>query len=86
VQPVVGIAAIQLARRLGAEVFATAGSDEKRDFAALLGADHVFDSRSLSFADDVLAASSGEGVVVVNSLAGEAMRRSLMCSSPLVVS
>src|SRR5690606_28806316 len=49
----VGIAAIQLARHLGAEIFATAGSDEKREFVALLGANHVFDSRSLTFADDV---------------------------------
>ncbi len=74
----VGIAAIQLARHLGAEIYATAGSDEKRDFVRLLGADHVFDSRSLSFAEDVMAATGGEGVdVVLNSLAGEAMRRSL---------
>ncbi|MGE8591516.1 MAG: zinc-binding dehydrogenase, partial [Alcaligenes sp.] len=74
----VGIAAIQLARHLGAEIYATAGSDEKRVFASLLGADHVFDSRSLSFAQDVLDATGGEGVdVVLNSLAGEAMRRSL---------
>lgn len=74
----VGIAAIQLARHIGAEVFATAGSAEKRDFVKLLGADHVFDSRSLAFADDVLAATGGDGVdVVLNSLAGEAMRRSL---------
>lgn len=74
----VGIAAIQLARHLGAEVFATAGSDEKRDFARLLGADHVFDSRSLAFADDLLSVTGGEGVdVVLNSLAGEAVRRNL---------
>lgn len=74
----VGIAAIQLARHLGAQIYATAGSDEKRDFVQLLGADHVFDSRSLSFAEDILAATDGEGVdVVLNSLAGEAMRRSL---------
>ncbi|HNL96265.1 MAG TPA: SDR family NAD(P)-dependent oxidoreductase [Accumulibacter sp.] len=74
----VGIAALQLARHLGAEIYATAGSEEKRDFVRLLGADRVFDSRSLSFADDVLAATAGEGVdVVLNSLAGEAMRRSL---------
>ncbi|MEL0145087.1 MAG: zinc-binding dehydrogenase, partial [Alphaproteobacteria bacterium] len=44
----VGIAAIQLAKYMGAEVFATAGSDEKRDFVRLLGANHVFDSRSMS--------------------------------------
>ncbi len=74
----VGIAAIQLARHVGAEVFATAGSEEKRDFVRLLGADHVFDSRGLAFADEILAVTGGEGVdVVLNSLAGEAMRRSL---------
>ena len=79
----VGIAAIQLARYLGAEIYATAGSDEKRDFVKLLGADHVFDSRSLAFADDILDATAGEGVdVVLNSLAGEAMRRSLDVLKP----
>lgn len=79
----VGLAAIQLAKHLGAEVFATAGSDEKRDFVRLLGADHVLDSRSLDFADQILAATGGEGVdVVLNSLAGEAMRRSLAVLKP----
>jgi hypothetical protein len=55
----VGIAAIQLAKHLGAEIFATAGTDAKRDFVRLLGADHVFDSRSLAFADEVMSASGG---------------------------
>ncbi|AOI64818.1 beta-ketoacyl synthase [Burkholderia territorii] len=74
----VGIAAIQIARHLGAEVFATAGSDEKREFIRLLGVDHVFDSRSLAFADEILARTHGEGVdIVLNSLAGEAMVRSI---------
>lgn len=73
----VGIAAIQIARHLGARIFATAGSEEKRDFLRLLGVEHVFDSRSLSFADDVRAATGGQGVdAVLNSLAGEAMRQS----------
>ncbi len=74
----VGIAAIQIARYLGAEIFATAGSDEKRDFVRLLGADHVLDSRSLAFADEIMEITGGEGVdVVLNSLAGEAVRRNL---------
>jgi len=74
----VGIAAIQIARHLGAEVFATAGSDEKREFIRLLGVDRVFDSRSLAFADEILARTHGEGVdIVLNSLAGEAMVRSI---------
>lgn len=79
----VGLAAIQLARHIGAEIFATAGSDEKRDFVHLLGADHVFDSRNLSFADDILAVTQGEGVdVVLNSLTGEAIRRNLRVLKP----
>lgn len=79
----VGIAAIQLARHLGAEIFATAGSEEKRDFVRLLGADHVSDSRSLAFADDILERTGGEGVdVVLNSLAGEAIRRNLRVLKP----
>ncbi|RKU03683.1 beta-ketoacyl synthase [Burkholderia sp. Nafp2/4-1b] len=74
----VGIAAIQIARHLGAEVFATAGSDEKREFIRLLGVDRVFDSRSLAFADEIRACTHGEGVdIVLNSLAGEAMVRSI---------
>ncbi|RQR39208.1 type I polyketide synthase [Burkholderia sp. Bp9142] len=74
----VGIAAIQIARHLGAEVFATAGSDEKREFIRLLGVDRVFDSRSLAFADEILARTNGAGVdIVLNSLAGEAMVRSI---------
>ena len=79
----VGIAAIQFALHLGAEVFATAGSEDKRDFVALLGADHVLDSRSLAFADQVMAITKGAGVdVVLNSLAGEALRRSLAVLRP----
>jgi len=77
------MAAVQLASHMGAEIFATAGSAEKRDFVRLLGADHVFDSRSLDFAEEVLALTGGEGVdVVLNSLAGEAIRRNLRVLKP----
>ena len=41
----VGMAAIQVAQRAGAEVFATAGSPAKRAFLAALGVPHVLDSR-----------------------------------------
>ena len=79
----VGIAAVQLAQHLGAEIFATVGNEEKRDFVTLLGADHVLDSRSLAFADDILALTDDQGVdVVLNSLAGEAIRRNLRVLKP----
>ena len=70
----VGIAAIQIAKWMGAEIYVTAGSEEKRDFLRLLGVDHIFDSRSLAFADEILAQTNGKGLdVVLNSLAGEAI-------------
>ncbi|MBC7804060.1 MAG: SDR family NAD(P)-dependent oxidoreductase [Candidatus Parcubacteria bacterium] len=80
----VGLAAIQIAQLKGAEVFATAGSEAKRDLLRLLGVKHVFDSRSLAFADEILARTGGQGVdLVLNSLAGEAMQRSLQVLRPM---
>ncbi|PAT36632.1 type I polyketide synthase [Vandammella animalimorsus] len=79
----VGMAAIALAQHLGAEVYASAGSEDKRDFVRLLGVERVFDSRSLDFADALMQVTHGQGVdVVLNSLAGEAMRRSLELLRP----
>ena len=74
----VGLAAVQLARRVGAEVFATAGTAEKREVLRGLGIEHVMDSRSLAFAEGVLEATGGRGVdVILNSLAGEAIAKGL---------
>lgn len=79
----VGIAAIQLCKWLGAEIYATAGSDEKRDFLRLMGVDHIHDSRSLAFADEILLQTGGKGVdVVLNSLAGEAINRNFRVLKP----
>jgi NAD(P)-dependent dehydrogenase (short-subunit alcohol dehydrogenase family) len=79
----VGLAAIQCAKQRGAWVIATAGSETKRAFLRLAGADHVLDSRSLAFADAVREITGGCGVdVVLNSLSGEAMERSLELLKP----
>ena len=79
----VGIAAVQLAKWLGAEIFVTAGSDEKRDFLRLLGVDHIFDSRSLAYADHIMAETGGQGIdVVLNSLAGDAIHRNFRVLRP----
>jgi acyl transferase domain-containing protein/NADPH:quinone reductase-like Zn-dependent oxidoreductase/SAM-dependent methyltransferase/acyl carrier protein len=73
----VGLAAIQLAQQAGAEIYATAGTPVKRDLLRALGVSHVADSRSLSFADQILAETGGAGVdIVLNSLAGEAIAKS----------
>ncbi len=79
----VGIAAIQIAQHLGAEIYATAGSDDKRDFLRLLGVRHIYDSRSLTYAGEIMADTAGSGVdVVLNSLAGEAVRRNFQVLKP----
>ncbi|MFU8805958.1 MAG: SDR family NAD(P)-dependent oxidoreductase, partial [Bradymonadaceae bacterium] len=74
----VGLAAVTVARWLGAEIFATAGTEEKRAYLREIGIEHVMDSRSLAFADQILAVTEGKGVdVVLNSLSGEGLRKSL---------
>ena len=79
----VGLAALQVARRVGAEVLATAGTDDKRALLRTMGVLHVFDSRHAGFADDVLAATGGRGVdVVLNSLAGDLLVAGLRCMAP----
>jgi acyl transferase domain-containing protein/NADPH:quinone reductase-like Zn-dependent oxidoreductase/NAD(P)-dependent dehydrogenase (short-subunit alcohol dehydrogenase family)/acyl carrier protein len=79
----VGLAAIQLARHIGAEIFATAGTPEKRDFLRRLGVRHVFDSRTLDFADEIRAITQGEGVdVILNSIAGEAIPKGIALLRP----
>ncbi|MGV9411049.1 type I polyketide synthase [Nocardia sp. NPDC003693] len=72
----VGSAAIQVAKALGARVIGTAGTDERRAHILELGADHALNSRSLNFADDVLALTDGLGADVVLSTApGEILRQ-----------
>lgn len=73
----VGMAAVQLAQLAGAEVYATAGKP-KWDALRQLGVQHIFNSRTLDFADEIMAATGGTGVdVVLNSLAGEFVDKSV---------
>ncbi|MFE2188850.1 SDR family NAD(P)-dependent oxidoreductase, partial [Streptomyces sp. NPDC059455] len=75
----VGMAAVQLARAWGVEVFATA-SESKWDILRGLGLDdaHIASSRTLEFEERFRAASGGRGVdVVLDSLAGEFVDASL---------
>ncbi|WP_328843087.1 SDR family NAD(P)-dependent oxidoreductase [Streptomyces sp. NBC_00258] len=67
----VGMAALQLARWKNLDVYATAGSSERRALLRTLGVRHVADSRSLAFVDMVREATAGQGVhAVLNTLGG----------------
>src|SRR5258705_12266986 len=76
----VGMAAIQIAHHLGAEVIASAGSPAKRALLETLGVKHVIDSRRGDFAEAVMELTGRRGVdVVLNALAGEAIPMGLSC-------
>ena len=79
----VGLAAVLLARRVKAEVFATAGSAEKRAYLRELGVPHVMDSRSLHFAEAIVEKTDGQGMdIVLNALSGPAMKASMTVLAP----
>jgi phthiocerol/phenolphthiocerol synthesis type-I polyketide synthase C len=66
----VGLAAIQLAQALGAEIYATA-SEAKQGYLRELGIEHIYDSHSSEFGDQILHDTGGAGVeLVLNSLTG----------------
>ncbi|AFZ33409.1 polyketide synthase (plasmid) [Gloeocapsa sp. PCC 7428] len=63
----VGQAAIQIAQQAGAEIIATA-SPTKWDTVRSLGVKHIYNSRSLDFAAEIMALTQGEGVdIILNS-------------------
>ncbi|KAK3389414.1 hypothetical protein B0H63DRAFT_518643 [Podospora didyma] len=82
----VGQAAVMMAQHVGAEVFVTVGSEEKRDFVMRqfgIASDHIFSSRDLSFAAGVMAMTNEKGAdVVLNSLAGPLLQESFNCLAP----
>jgi NADPH:quinone reductase-like Zn-dependent oxidoreductase len=81
----VGQAAIMLARHLGAEVYCTVGTPEKKTLLMDvygIPEDRIFSSRSPSFADSLLLATGGKGVdVVLNSLSDEMFQSTWKCVS-----
>lgn len=79
----VGLAALAIARRLGAEVHATAGTPEKRAYLRELGVSAVYDSRDPDFVGGLRAATGGRGVdVVLGAPTGAVRQASLQSLAP----
>ena len=71
----IGQAAVAIARAAGAEIFATAGSHQCRQLLRNMGIQHVYDSRSVDFGEQIRRDTDGYGVdIVLNSLTGTALR------------
>ena len=66
----IGVTAIQLARAFGATVYATAGSDEKRDACVRLGCDAAINYRTEDFAARIKELTNGRGVDVILDMVG----------------
>jgi NADPH2:quinone reductase len=76
----VGLAAVELAKRKGARVIATGGSDDKLAVATRYGADHVINYRTGGFRDRVNELTDGRGAdVIYDPVGGDVFDQSLRC-------
>ncbi len=79
----IGICAIHVAKWLGAEIYATIGSEDKAAFLVKefgIPRNRIFNSRDSSFLQGIMEATHGSGVdLVLNSLSGELLSASWKC-------
>ena len=76
----VGLAAVEVGRRMGATVIATASSEEKLALAKAHGAQHAINYREKDFRDEVKALTDGRGAdVIFDPVGGEVFKQSVRC-------
>jgi NADPH:quinone reductase-like Zn-dependent oxidoreductase len=79
----IGLASIQICQHIGAEIFATAGTEEKRKFLTErfnIPMDHIFSSRTTAFASELMRLTNGQGVdVILSALTGDLLDESWRC-------
>ena len=83
----VGQAALQIARSVKAEIFATVGAEDKKSLLVEeygVSEDHIFSSRDTSFVESIKRMTNRRGVdVILNSTSGEILHESWQCIAPL---
>lgn len=78
----IGSTAIMLAKAIGANVIATAGSDDKCEFCRSIGADVAINYKTQDFVEEVKKATGGKGVnVVLDMVAGPYVQRNFECAA-----
>ncbi|KAI1458682.1 hypothetical protein F4805DRAFT_456394 [Annulohypoxylon moriforme] len=79
----VGLAALQVCKMVGTEIYATVGSEKKVKYLMDnfgIPRSHIFNSRDASFAEGIMRETDGRGVdIVLNSLSGELLHESWRC-------
>ncbi len=78
----VGVAAIQLAKRAGARVFATASSDARLEQLKSLGMDHGINYKTQDVLAEVMKLTGNQGVDVVVDPVGSTLQTSVACLAP----
>jgi acyl transferase domain-containing protein/Zn-dependent alcohol dehydrogenase/NADP-dependent 3-hydroxy acid dehydrogenase YdfG/acyl carrier protein len=79
----VGLAAINYAKMVGAEIFATAASKQQQRYLESLGIKHVFNSKDLDFSNEIPEITQGKGInVILGSVNGEMLHQSLAILAP----
>lgn len=75
-----GLIAVQLAKKYGAEIYATAGSDAKLDYLRKIGVRHCINYRSSDFEREINELTQGKGVhVIINTLSGDVIQKNMRC-------
>ncbi|WP_036723964.1 zinc-binding dehydrogenase, partial [Paenibacillus forsythiae] len=78
-----GLAAVQLARHYGAEIYATAGSSEKLDYLQEQGVAFGINYLEADFEQEIMRLTNGRGVhVIINTLPGDAIQKGMNCLAP----
>jgi NADPH2:quinone reductase len=79
----VGVAAVQIAKAMGARVIGTASTEEKRAWVIAQGADHMVDYTQADWPEQVKALTGGNGVdAVIDGVGGESFIRAFECVAP----
>ena len=79
----VGLIAVQMALNIGAEVYATAGSDEKINYLRRLGVKYLINYREKDFQEEIMKMTDNYGVdVVLNTLSGDAIQKGINILAP----
>lgn len=80
----VGLASVQIGRHLNAEVFATAGTDEKTSLARSFGAHHVINYSTTPFEKEIERLTGGYGVdVIMDSVGGDVFKKGWPLLAPM---
>ncbi|MBF0119031.1 MAG: SDR family NAD(P)-dependent oxidoreductase [Desulfobacterales bacterium] len=78
-----GLIAVQMAKIIGADIYATASSNDKLDYLKKMGVNYLINYQKEDFSKKILEYTNGYGVdVVINTLPGDAIQKGIDILAP----